>query len=394
MADEAPRRVLDPGVDDHGADPTRRASRRGPGASGTAIVPSSGASGPASRPSNWSSVASPHGSSTRSAAAQCTAAAMPERPVERRREVDVGAGRAHERRLREQRRDAARARDLQADGVGGAAGERAGIGGRLVHRDPHRDALAHRRAAPRSRGPAPRRARAPAGASASIASTAVSTSQAPLASRRSATCGPDGGAHRGDAARVVAAADLELDAVEARAAAASRAAAAAVARSSAPIVALTGTRVSASSASSATSGRLLADPGQRPQREVDRGERLGERVGGAAGVEQRGAAADRAGAQRRRLRLERRAAAGQRDAVVGLERRGLAPADAALVVLDAQDQQRALGDLAVRGAQRLAQAQRDRLDRRRARRSGEQQADGEQHAEEELELPGAGERAR
>ena len=81
----------------------------------------------------------------------------------------------------------------------------------------------------------------PAGESASMLRTACSTLHAPLASTRSATCGPGRRAHRRDASRVVADPDLHLQAAEARARPRAAACSAAPARSSAESVALTGT---------------------------------------------------------------------------------------------------------------------------------------------------------
>ena len=102
-----------------------RASPAGPGPSGTPSRPWLIASAPSGGAPlvgrACPSVASPHGSSTFSAAAQCTRGGDPQRPVERRGDVDLGAGRPHQRRLGQQRADPARARDLQADRVGRAA---------------------------------------------------------------------------------------------------------------------------------------------------------------------------------------------------------------------------------------------------------------------------------
>ena len=84
----------------------------------------------------------------------------------------------------------AAARDLQADRVGHARAERARLGGGLVDRDPHRHALAHlahrlqavRRLLDELEAGGGRAPRSPR--------TASSTLHAPLASRRSAICGP------------------------------------------------------------------------------------------------------------------------------------------------------------------------------------------------------------
>ena len=99
------------------------------------------------RPRTARASPSPHGArSARSAAAQCTRGGDAERAVEA------------SRRGRPRRPTRARARpaasspemppqrdDLQADGVGDAPRvERARLGGGLVHRDAHRDAVAHR----------------------------------------------------------------------------------------------------------------------------------------------------------------------------------------------------------------------------------------------------------
>ncbi len=67
----------------------------------------------------------------------------PQRPVEGRGEVDVGAGRAHERGLGQQPRDPAAARDLQAHRVGHLGRERARLAGGLVHGHADGDAVAH-----------------------------------------------------------------------------------------------------------------------------------------------------------------------------------------------------------------------------------------------------------
>ncbi len=63
-----------------------------------------------------------------------------------------------------------------------------------------------------------------------------------------------------------------------------------------------------------------------------------------------------------RVRLECRAAALQRDAVVGLQRRSLAPAGQPLGILEPAAAAAALVDVAVRRPQRTAQRQRERLD--------------------------------
>ncbi len=103
----------------------------------------------------------------RSAAAAWTAAAIPSGPVEGRGEVGLGAAsRARASASASSAADPAAARDLQADRVGDAGGQRARLGRGLVHGDPHRHALAHRAQSRRCRARAPRRARARRGASA------------------------------------------------------------------------------------------------------------------------------------------------------------------------------------------------------------------------------------
>ena len=108
-----------------------------------------------------------------SAAAACSGGGDPQRAVERRGEVDLGARRAHERRAR---RAAARSRrSARSSGRprrrrARSARRRAPRVSSIATRD--RDALAHARALGARRAPAPRRARGPAGASASIAATA------------------------------------------------------------------------------------------------------------------------------------------------------------------------------------------------------------------------------
>ena len=302
-----------------------------PGPVGTAISPSRAGSG-FSRSSNSSSVARPQcgtGPREASAAAACSAGGDAERAVERRGEVDLGAGRAHERRRGEQ---AARCR------------RSARSSGRPRRRRPRRARRA-RRPSRRSRR-APRRARAPraspcrpwtgsstssrpAGASASIARTASSTSQAPLASRRSATCGPGRRAHRGDAAGVVADADLQLHAVEARAPRRARPARRTPARSSAG-----DRRVDRHARAPArrSAAPRPACPRARPARSHSArsiaASACGRSSTRAAGVEQLRAVQPvrlaPAPARSARAPLPTRSTL---DAVVGLQRRGLAVAD-------------------------------------------------------------------
>ena len=179
----------------------RRAPARAPAASGCANAPS---------------VASPHGSgpSTASAAARARAAAIPQRPVEARGQVDGAPGRAHERGLGQQPRDPAGAADLQADRVGGAA-QRPGCR-RLVHRDRADAGRADRAQRVRAVDRLLDELEAGGGERAQVRER--------LVRRRPGTVGVDADrqlrprrrADRGDPPRVVADADLDLHAAEPR----------------------------------------------------------------------------------------------------------------------------------------------------------------------------------
>ena len=100
--------------------------------------------------------------------------------------------------------------------------------------------------------------------------------------------------------------------------------------------------------SSALTEPALAVAGAVPQRQVDRGQRLRHVGGLAAGVEQLGALGAVARAEDRLVGLEGVLDGVERDAVVGLERRRLAPADDPVAPGEPQDEQLALGQLAPR----------------------------------------------
>ena len=128
-----------------------------------------------------------------------------ERPVERRRDVDRAARRARRRRVAQQPGDPAAARDLQADRVGRA--RRRPRPARPPSRpSPPAPATSARTAAQRRDAvhrllgvlEPGRRERA------EVRERLAGVAQAPLASTRIATSGPDRRAHRGDPAGVVA----------------------------------------------------------------------------------------------------------------------------------------------------------------------------------------------
>ena len=297
------------------------------GRAGTAMAPSRTCSASGTGRSIRVSVASPHGAWTRSAAAQCTAAAMPERAVERRRQVHLRARRLRERRGREQAGDPAAACDLQAHRVGGAGRDRARLVAGLVHRDAHGHAVAHlaqraravdglldeleaRRApAPRSSAPPPRRPRrrsrrgaAPSAgpAAARAAATRPASSPTPTLSFTQANPAARGLRARGRGARAVGGVDRRVHrhGVE---------------------------RVVREQLGDRAAGAL---PGAVPEREVDRRERLGEVAGARqASSTVMPSASSSSAVDRRGVGVQRAAHVVVAHPVVGLQRRGLAAPD-------------------------------------------------------------------
>ena len=163
---------------------------------------------------------------------------------------------------------------------------------------------------------------------------------------------------------------------------AAAASAAAPARSTAPIAALTGTGAPdrARQQRRHRPRRLLAL--EVPQREVDRRHRLRQPGLEPAGVDELLAVAVGGVLEQRPAALQRRPDGVERDAVVGLERRGLADADD-LALLDLQLQHGAFAQLAVGRAQRRPEREPPLARPRRspARRGPGQEAAREQHAE-------------
>ena len=246
----------------------------------------------------------------------------PQRPVEARREVDLGAHRADRDRGAEQPGDPPAAADLQAHGVGRPGQHRAGLRGGLVHRDPRRPARAPRAARPR-RGTAPPRARA---------RRPPATRWPSRPPRVPCPVCVESQRHRRSAAARTAAirpASSPMPTLTFRSESPSgppRASAAAPARSNARIVALTSTSPAGSLASRAATGRPRAARAgprgrgrARPAPEGGRRPRATRRAGRRAPFPALRPA--------RAVGLQRLAHQRERDAVVGLQRRRLAPAD-------------------------------------------------------------------
>ena len=326
-----------------------------PGPPGAASCPLAAGSGFA-RSANRPSVASPHARSGRDHGGGVQRGGDPQRPVQRRGQVDVIAGGAGPARGVDRARDPAAAGDLQADRVGGGRGERVGVIGRLVEgeRRRRRRRLTTARGSRPRRRPAPRTARFPTGSSTRSVARASSGDQAPLASIRIAICGPPNArtAASRPASSPIPTLTLTVSKPSARAWAAS---CAAPERSAAAIVQLTATgggrvgrRAAARRARGSAARRDPTAPGRSPP------------APGRARWPPSSGPARRRSARRRG---SRRAPAGspparartssERHAVVGGQRRRLAVADQAVDRPRRRHQQQlALGDRPVAGGER------------------------------------------
>ena len=284
----------------------RRRTQKSPGPAGTGMAPSRTCSAPGTGRSSRLSVASPHGAWTRSAAAQCTRGRDAQRPVERRRQVDLRARRLRERGRREQPGDPAAARrpsgrrrrrrpTPRAPGSSPVSSIAMRTGTRSRTSRSARDAV-DRLLDELEPGGGERLDRADR-----LLDVPGAVRVEPQLELRAA-----GGAGGGDAARVVAHADLELHAGEAgprglraRGRGASRG-------RSASTVAFTGTASSGSFVSSSATGRPACLPARSQSARSMAASAWGRSAGGAAGVEHGDAL--RLGPERRDGRRRRRRA--------------------------------------------------------------------------------------